>query len=180
MKLCVLFPGIGYHCQKPLLRLSAETAKSKGYEVIALTYTNFPDGAKGNEEKMRAAAAHALCQSEEQLADIDFSRYESIVFIGKSIGTAACLTYRERYGVKAKCVLLTPLELTFEYPAQDSIAFHGTADQWAVTERIEQLCAESRIPLYEYSNANHSLMTDDPHENDIILGEVLDKMVGYL
>ncbi len=179
MKLCVLFPGIGYHCQKPLLKLSAQTAKSCGYEVVIQKYTDFPDGAKGNEEKMRAAAAHALSQSEEQLADIDFAKYESIVLVEKSIGTAACLAYRGKLGIKAKCVLLTPLEMTLEHPLHDSIAFHGTADPWAATERIEQLCAENGVPLFEYKNANHSLVTGDTHENEIILEDVTAKLTEF-
>lgn len=180
MKLCVLFPGIGYHCQKPLLTLSAQAAENCGYEVVIQKYTNFPDGTKGNEEKMRAAAAHALSQSEEQLADIDFSKYESIVFVGKSIGTAVCLAYREKCGIKAKCVLLTPLEMTFEYPPHDCIAFHGTADPWAATERIEQLCAENGVPIYEYKSANHSLVTGDAHENEVILDDVTAKLTEFL
>lgn len=180
MKLCVLFPGIGYHCQKPLLRLSAEAANAEGYDVIALKYTDFPDGAKGNEEKMRLAAAHALKQSEEQLTGVRFSEYGDIVFIGKSIGTAACLAYREKYGIKARCVLLTPLELTFGAPARDCIAFHGTADPWAETDKIEMLCARNDIPLFTYENANHSLVTGDAHENDTIAEAVISKAQGFL
>ena len=93
MKLCVLFPGIGYTCDKPLLYYSARLARAAGYEVIPLRYSGFPEGAKGSGEKMRAAAAHALMQSEEQLEGLCREKYERILFIGKSIGTAACLEY---------------------------------------------------------------------------------------
>ncbi len=174
-KLCVLFPGIGYHCEKPLLYYLSKLAKSRGYEVIALRYDDFPKGAKGNADKMRAAAAHALMQSEQQLRDLDFADFKRVVFIGKSIGTAACLAYREAHLIKADCLLLTPLTMTFEHSPKGSTAFHGTADQWAETAAIERLCSENSIPLYKYENANHSLETGDVSTDIRILTDLLDK-----
>ena len=176
MKLCVLFPGIGYHCNKPLLHFSREMAVNCGYTVRELKYTDFPEGAKGNEEKMRIAADHALEQSEQQLADLDYSKYEKIIFIGKSIGTAACLAYREKHYINAECFLLTPLELTFEYPSENCTAFHGTSDPWADTSAIERLCKENNVTLYKYENANHSLVTADPDKNSIIVSDVIKKI----
>lgn len=180
MKLCILFPGIGYHCDKPLLYYSAKLARSKGYEVIALKYGGFPQGAKGNDEKMRSAAEHALIQSEQQLAGVDLSSYEDIVFVGKSIGTAACLAFRANKNIRARCILLTPLTLTFEHDPAKSIAFNGTADPWAATEDIKRLCAERAIELHIYDGADHSLETGDV-ENDIkILNSVINKIDKYL
>ena len=176
MKLCVLFPGIGYHCGKPLLRLSEQLAEEKGYTVLALVYSDFPEGAKGNEDKMREAVVHAIKQTEQQLADVDFSQYERVVFIGKSIGTAACLAFREKHRVRADCLLLTPLEMTFEYPTNDCTAFHGTADQWASTSEIERLCRQKNVPLYEYADANHSLMTGGLQQDERIANDVIAKM----
>ena len=40
MKAAVFFPGIGYHCDKPLLYYSRKLAQECGYEeTIALSYT---------------------------------------------------------------------------------------------------------------------------------------------
>ena len=77
MKLCILFPGIGYHCDKPLLYYAAKLARSKGYEVKALKYSGFDTSVKDNEDKMRNAAKLALSQSKAQLADIDLSVYDT-------------------------------------------------------------------------------------------------------
>ncbi len=180
MKLCVLFPGIGYHCEKPLLYYSSRLAKSKGYEVLALRFSDFPEGAKGNAEKMRTAAEHALRQSEEQLADIDFSRYEETVLIGKSIGTKAALAYREKYGISAKAVLLTPIEMTFEHDTGGCVAFHGTSDQWAATAEIERLCEQHKVPLFEYKRANHSVETDDVFLNIQYLRDIMEKTGRFI
>lgn len=180
MKLCILFPGIGYHCDKPLLYFSARLAKERGYEVLPLKFSDFPEGAKGSEEKMKKAAAHALSQASRQLENIDLSRYDDIVLIGKSIGTKAALEYREQHSLPARAVLLTPLEMTFEHDTAGCIAFHGTSDRWAKTSEIERLCSEYGVPLYEYDRANHSVETDDVFRNMEYLRDVIDKTDRFI
>ena len=175
MRLCVLFPGIGYNCDKPLLYYLSRLAGKKGYEVMPLKFSDFPEGAKGNEARMRQAADHALLQAEEQLSGVDFSGYSDVVFIGKSIGTKAALEFREKLGLSAKAVLLTPLEMTFEHNSADTIAFHGTSDQWADSSEVRRLCRECGVPLYEYDKANHSIETDDVFLNIKYLKNVLEK-----
>ena len=179
-KLCVLFPGIGYHCDKPLLYYSAKLARRKGYEVIPLRYSDFPEGAKGNEEKMRASADHAFRQTVEQLAGADMSRYGRILFIGKSIGTAVCLRYRAEFSVPAECILLTPLEMTFDFPSGSCTAFHGTADQWADTAAIVRLCEKHGVPLHTYKGANHSIETGDPMKDIDYLKNVTGVLDGIM
>lgn len=41
-KLAVLFPGIGYHCDKPLLYYSKKCLSAYGYEIIEVNYKHFP------------------------------------------------------------------------------------------------------------------------------------------
>ncbi len=80
-KLAVLFPGIGYHCDKPLLYYAGKLAAAHGYEIIRISYHDLPGRIMGNDEKKRAAALLALEQAREQLADVDWQAYEDIVFI---------------------------------------------------------------------------------------------------
>ena len=51
-KTAVIFPGIGYHTDKPLLYYSRKIAASQGYDVIEVPYGKFPKGVKGSKEKM--------------------------------------------------------------------------------------------------------------------------------
>ena len=150
-KLCVLFPGIGYHCDKPLLYYAEKLAGSMGYETKKLVFSEL-----GSKEE---APRRALALTGKQLEKVDFSAYSRVVFIGKSLGTIVCLAYRESRKISADAVLLTPLTFTFDFPAQGCTAFHGTADQWAATSDIERLCGENDVPLYTYPGANHSLET---------------------
>ena len=180
MKLCVLFPGIGYHCGKPLLQRTIQLAADKGYTTLPLEYKDFPDGAKGNDDIMRIAVAHAISQTEQQLANVDFSNCDRVVFVGKSIGTAACLAYRKAHNISADCVLLTPLEMTFENPAHNCIAFHGTADPWAATKNIERICKDKNVTLFEYPNANHSLITGIAAQDETTLASVITKISDFI
>ena len=88
-KLAVVFPGIGYTADKPLLYYSRKIAAECGYDDIrVIAYTGFPAKILGDREKMTESYRIALKQSGEMLADTDFSSYDEVLFIGKSIGTA--------------------------------------------------------------------------------------------
>ena len=168
-KIAVLFPGIGYTCDKPLLYYSAKLAAEKGFEVVRVPYGNFPSNVKGNAEKMYQSFVSAREQSEEILKDVDWSSYDEIVFFSKSVGTVVALSYAAEHGIDARQVLYTPLKETFKFPVEAgaadasdagksrAIAFHGTGDPWARTEDIIKICEEKGVPLYLTKDANHSL-----------------------
>ena len=59
-KLAVIFPGVGYHTDKPLLYYSKKLAAQNGYEIIEVPYGKFPPKVKGSKEKMEKAFYSAL------------------------------------------------------------------------------------------------------------------------
>ena len=67
MKICVLFPGIGYTTEMPLMYYPGKMTMGLGYELIRLKYHDLPSGVKGNKEKMKLAFDIACEQSLEQL-----------------------------------------------------------------------------------------------------------------
>lgn len=160
-KIACLFPGIGYTCDKPLLYYSWKLLRGMGWEIIPVPYSGFPSGVKGNAEKMQQCAHMALEQAENLLQAIDWSEYDDILFVGKSVGTVVCAAYAKRHALDCRQVLFTPVEATFQFAGCKAIAFHGTADPWADTETIEKACRHLDIPLYETEDANHSLETGD-------------------
>ena len=69
MKLAVIFPGIGYHCDKPLLYYSSKIAKNLGMQIVKVCFHDL-SGKKdliGNEEKMERVFEDARDQAEETL-----------------------------------------------------------------------------------------------------------------
>lgn len=158
-KIVLIFPGIGYHCDKPLLYYSKKIALSCDYEIREVNYGGFPEKVRGDVAKMKQCFNMALEQSEEILADIDFSSYGDILIIGKSVGTAVAGAYANRHALDARFILYTPVEQTFLNKFNNAIAFHGTNDPWVETSVIKDLCEKNNIPVYITENANHSLET---------------------
>lgn len=54
-KIAVLFPGVGYHTDKPLLYYSKKLAKYLGFEILEVAYPPLPSGIKGSPDKMEEA-----------------------------------------------------------------------------------------------------------------------------
>ena len=161
MKIACLFPGIGYTCDKPLLYYSRKLFASLGWEVVSVPYGGFPPGVKGNAKKMKKCAEMALEQAEDLLKGIDWPRYDSILFVSKSVGTVVAGAYAARHHVSCRHVLFTPVEDTFSHGVKDAVVFHGTADPWADSGAIRKACRDAGLPLYITENANHSLETGD-------------------
>jgi len=179
-KLAVLFPGIGYTCDKPLLYYSWKVLKKLDYEVFPVPYTGFPDGVKGNAEKMQKAAQMALDQAEEMLKEINWSDYEDIVFVSKSVGTVVGTAYARRHEIVCRHILFTPVEGTFRFAGNNAIAFHGTADPWVDTNVIKENCRRLGIPLYITEAANHSLETGDVDADIIIMGQTIKRVREFV
>ena len=193
--LAVVFPGIGYHADKPLLYYSRRIAEKLGYETRILAYQGFPKKAKGDRGKMRKAFELALSQAKELLADTDLTAYKDVLFIGKSIGTAAAaaLAAQSPAAERIRFVIYTPLEETFLYPLGEAIVFTGSADPWVggETSRIPAICRERGIPCSVIRDANHSLETADPrtdiqnlqdimrHTENFISGEQRRRIAHY-
>ena len=194
MKLCVLFPGIGYTTEMPLMYYSGKTVLKLGYELIRLNYHDLPSDIRGNEEAKKKAFEIAVEQVMDQLKDVEWAKYDEVLFIGKSIGTVVAAFCGEKLGLNAryesgsdsgsgtvKYVYLTPLEETFLYTRSASgIAFHGNSDPWAETDKIVEKCAEYDIPLYIYEGANHSIETGDIIRDINSAKDVIEKIKNYI
>ena len=161
--LAVIFPGIGYTVEKPLLSGSIEIAEKLGYEIRPMLYGGFPEKVKGDRKKMLVSFETALAQAQEMLSGTDFTDFRDVLFIGKSIGTvvAADIASRCPAEVSVRFVLYTPLEETFSYPLGEAVVFTGTKDPWvgAGESLIPALCSARGIPCHSFPDANHSLIT---------------------
>lgn len=160
-KIAVIFPGVGYHADKPLLYYSKKIASQNGYEIVEVPYGKFPKGVKGSREKMEKAFFSAVEQAEEILKDVDFSAYDDILFISKSVGTAVSSAYAGKHHLKTRNIYYTPVEASFQFMTQPGIAFTGTKDSWVDYEAVKEGCEKGGFPLYITEGANHSLETGD-------------------
>ena len=107
MKLAILFPGIGYHTDKPLLYYSKKILKNMNYEIKEIHFENLDfDLNKSKDE--------AYKQAKDQIHKFDLKAYDSILFISKSIGTYCAAKLAHEYKLTAN-IYFTPLDFTLEY-----------------------------------------------------------------
>ena len=173
-KLAVIFPGIGYHKDKPLLYYAAKLVQSMDYEVIHIEYSDMPKKIKGDAAKMQKAAEIAFSQTEEQLKDVRFSDYEDVLFIGKSIGTVALAKYISDHKIHSRQIWYTPVEATFLFGTNsDVIAFIGDADPWSDVEKVKETAKAQGIRMHSYPDCNHSLECENVLRNIDIIKDVM-------
>ena len=131
-------------------------------------------------EKIEQAVQTALSAAEEQLATIDWTAYDRVFFLSKSIGTAIAARYAVQHNIHPRQVYYTPIEQALPYLDPTGIAFHGTADPWANTEMITNGCRKIGIPLYLTENANHSMETGDTLHDIFILHDIMDETAHWM
>ncbi len=129
---------------------------------------------------MRRAAEIAYAQTEDQLSVVDFSAYEDVLFIGKSIGTVALAKYVATHKIQAKQIWYTPVEATFSFDSKNVLAFIGDADPWSDLDVIREKVSKMEISLYNYPRCNHSLECDDVEQNILVLQDVMARTKAFV
>ena len=183
-RLAVIFPGIGYTADKPLLHYSRRLAERFGYQAVILPYSGFPKKITGDRDRLRKSCEIALKQAKELLADTDLNDFGDVLFIGKSIGTVVAADIAAKSPAKdhIRFIIYTPLEETFSYPLSDAVVFTGTGDPWVGREasRIPAFCEEKDIPCFVIRDANHSLETADPQKDVQNLQEIMRHTADFI
>lgn len=194
-KLAVIFPGIGYHSDKPLLYYSKKAVRQRGYDIAEVVFkgidksvllgadrllTSSKDDAEAEKRKLEAFET-AFREAKEQLAEIDLSQYGDVIFVSKSIGTVVASVYAARENVPARQVYFTPLEQTFTWVEErNGLVFFGTKDPFIKTARIEELCIEKKLSYRIFENCNHSLETGELQTDLKNLTEAISDCESYL
>ena len=192
--LVVVFPGIGYTSDRPLLYYARKVAEKSGYDECRILEYNFSyKGDLRRDKETYRRACNRVCKStDESLPGTDWIKYDKILFISKSLGTIAAASYEN--GLKKiynkevsdyalpplKHIFFTPLEQTFKNPVQNAIGFIGTADNWSKLDRIIRAANKQYIPISVYERANHSLETGDMNEDLDNLKDIMAVCEGYL
>lgn len=180
MKLAVIFPGIGYTSDKPLLHYSRKILKKNGYEVICIDYDVAKEKIENSEQRKNEVFEQAFIKATAKLNEAGFDKYEEIIFVGKSIGTVVAGAIADKFMISPRYVLFTPIRKAFDYKHEDAIAFHGTNDPWCNIEEVRRLCDEQGIELNITDNADHSLETGAAADDAKNLSKILFKTEEYI
>ena len=162
-KIAVIFPGMGYTKDRPLLYYAGRIAKSCGYELIFAGYgdVSWDKEVLRDHEKMTLILKKCIDSVEEQLADTDFAASTDIVFIAKSIGTVVAAAVAKRHGINARHIFFTPIEQFRDFTDENAVVFYGGKDPYADPKAIEQICRDKNLEAYLIEDANHSLEVND-------------------
>ena len=111
---------------------------------------------------------------------MDFSMYDDVLFLSKSVGTAVASAYGGKHGLNTRNVYYTPVEASFQFMTQPGIAFTGTADSWVDYHVVQNGCEKGGFPLYVIDGADHSLEKGNVIEDLENLQEIMKKTEDYI
>lgn len=168
-KLIILFPGVGYGFDHPLLYYADFVYEAKGFERIYMRYQDiFFDTELFFEEKATKVREYVL----EQAEHIDFSAYDEIVFLSKSVGSVEAGALAEKLGIKVNQIFITPIEGAVPYCNSDSCVIIGTRDD--AYPIYKKHCDDNKVKVLYIDNADHSLeVAGQPYQSIDILKDVM-------
>ncbi|MDV4149852.1 hypothetical protein R0131_03300 [Clostridium sp. AL.422] len=172
-KLAVLFPGMNYNSNKPLLYYIKKILIKEEFDIVEIEYGKLPN------DKMRAFEI-AITKANERIKDILWADYDEILFVSKSIGTVLGGKIASELKLPIRHIYLTPVNETLPFMSGDGIVFSGTADPMITTSLLVSKCDNNEIPLYLYEKCNHSIESGIIKEDLKILSEIIDKCEEYI
>lgn len=172
--LAVLFPGINYNTDKPLLYYAGKIAKKYEFDVVNVSYGNLPDG---NKEKM---FDYALMSANTAINKIAFEAYDSIFFISKSIGTLVAGTIQKSLPQQVHSIFFTPVSESVPFLCKDSIVFTGNRDSYIHVSEVVKRQEEMGFDLHIAKEANHSLETGDVLKDIMVLRKIEELCEQYM
>jgi predicted alpha/beta-hydrolase family hydrolase len=163
--LAIVFPGIGYTCDMPLLYYPARMLADRGADVLRVEYAyqrraDYAALAPADQAQWLFADATAACQ-----VALAQRAYRRITLVGKSLGTLAMghvLTADERLA-DSGAVWLTPLVKNERVRAQvaqwggHSLFVIGTADPYYDAASLAEVMAATHGDSVVVEGADHSL-----------------------
>lgn len=168
-KLAVIFPGAEYGVDSPLLYYADFLFEANGYERIRMDYSNILCNKDFSlENKINVLREYVWSQIE----DVDFSQYDEVVFLSKSIGSVEAGLLADRLKNSIKQIFLTPVEEAAEYLKENSVIVIGTNDN--AYPFYKELCERKNVEALYIETADHLLeIQNRPFDSIRVLENVL-------
>ncbi|MHA1909056.1 MAG: hypothetical protein ACW98Y_17275 [Candidatus Thorarchaeota archaeon] len=187
----VIFPGLHYNVDMPLLYYSTGVLLEAGHSVLSVDtrYShkeNFKTAESMERTKWMCADAKAVLDAVNALED-----YQLSVFVGKSLGTIQMSYLVDKHDEvqNSKMVWLTPL-LAHDWVVEQMTAHQGksfivigTADPQYDDNKLAKIVEAGRSTLLNIPNGNHSLdvpagLIESMKKNIEIMGEMREFVKG--
>jgi hypothetical protein len=187
-RFALIYPGLRYSCDKPLLHYTTEILLDQGYDILQLwtDYKNpeFQDASQAEQTIRLIEDGKALLQVGIQSDD-----YSKFILVGKSLGTLtmAFILSEQPQFPELMTIWFTPL--FYLPPVSNSVlelsdpAFvvGSSADQTFDSDAVNQLADKNNIKLQVYEDADHSLeVPGDPLQSTKILSSLVEELNVFL
>ncbi|NMM51095.1 alpha/beta hydrolase [Paenibacillus aquistagni] len=161
-KLAVLFPGMNYSCERPVLHYAMKCAIRAGYDVLPLEYGYQAARTEIQSDDDYATIVQECVRSISQVS----GAYQELVFVGKSLGSiAAGMVSTKLELMQARHLFLTPVEGSIPYINQkQGITIYGTSDPMFSSELAQRIHVDKHREVIAIERANHGLEVEDPME----------------
>ena len=178
----LIFPGLGYGSDRPLLYYSRKIAEKQGYNPIIISYPDLPRGDRNDSAWLEDCILRGRVKADGQLLSCldELKKSDRILCIGKSIGTAISAAWCTNHNIKASYVMLTPLEQTFSYPVESALVLRGTSDPWFTAGKLPVRPWSGNYTEHLFKDANHSLETGNVAVDIEYLGLAIEKVSSYI
>lgn len=157
-KIAVIIPGIGYGKDRPLLYYSNKILRNEGFDVLHVEFHDMPADISEDDELKKLAVQLACEQTLQALSGVDFTGYQDIVFVGKSLGTIASAKFVADHGLAARQIWFTPVEKSFSFGSDNVLSFIGDSDMWSDLGKVRRMAERLGVDLTVITGGyNHSL-----------------------
>jgi glutathione peroxidase-family protein len=163
-KIALIFPGVGYTKDRPLLYYSGKLAANCGYELKFIDFS----GLDWSKEKLKDHAFmlqildKCMHITEEALKNVGDLSEDKVVFISKSIGTVVATAYARKKSLNVKQICFSPLEMIGNFVSDEgAVLFCGDDDPFANFASVEKTAKDKRLEIHRIAGGNHSLETGD-------------------
>lgn len=169
--LVVIFPGKNYPCELPLLYYASLSAIENNHDVLLLEY-----GYQSARAELEFDDIHVLMEECTQAIHQIMDKYESLIFVSKSLGTIVAGQVAEAIEDKdIRHIYLTPVDRTVPYiQSSRGIVIYGTKDSQFNNKSTQAIEYLNDMEVYPIQDATHSLEVETVSDSLVIMNEIVD------
>jgi hypothetical protein len=184
--LAIIYPGLGYNTDMPLLYYTTSILSKRGADVLQLRYNYQSEAFQSLAEKAQYQKVIADSSAAYTTA-IKQQSYSQITLVGKSLGTLALGHLLTQSGLaKTKFIWLTPLFRNESLRNQITSVKHqalfviGTKDTHYSADVLKEVEDKTGGESLVIENANHSLEAEGVLESVSIMQQYVSKVSTFI
>ena len=183
-KIAVLFPGVRYSVDCPLLYFPSIVYAEQGYEIVEIKdymVTGHKDGLNQLEQYAKEATDSVV----NQLETTNWNQEDRIVFLEKSVGTVVGMRVEDelvQHGFEGKIhhVVLTPIRETLPYMTKGRLIDYmvsGELDNFIQQRELQEVCRKNGFTYELIPGVGHRLqVAGDVQKSLSILSRIVSDM----